>query len=591
MSFLLTILLSVFTLPEVEVTPTTTTNLSSGTVTTEQTTIAQVLATIPGIDVRTRGAYGSQADVSVRGGTFDQVIICLNGIPVTDAQTGHYNLNLPVPLAAIQRVDVEPNTSTINIITINPDTASLTSELTFGMNILGSAQMAGGTKVNNWHFAAAGNYTHSGGYYAPKPSDKEQVALNNSDLNTANIFSSATFQDAHSTLHLQLGAQYKDAGAGMFYGFGSQDQFDATRTGFFSAAYAYRKDRWSLTTYAAYRANFDRYWWHRPAEQYTNQHLSQNASARLAAHYQSSIGKTSFGINLTNENLISTNLGDRNRINLNYFARQTFHINGFSAAIDAAGIYNTSFGHHWTAGLDLKYQIKNQKSQIILFAAANRMLRMPTFTDLYYNAGNQLGSPDLKPEKLINTSLGINYALQIDQHRLAANTTFFYRHGTDIIDWVFVPTDTKRPYHAMNQQKTNTLGLEVSASYRWNEWLRLVQISYAYTNLDLNLQQTQSRYLDYLRHNASLRIEHGIYKGLAASWALSFRDRAGQYNNAQGAVTDFKPVLLLDGSIFYEIQQWRIALSCTNMTNRHYYDYGGVLQPGAWGKITVTYTL
>ena len=107
MSFLLTILLSVFTLPEVEVTPTTTQNLSSGTVTTEQTTIAQVLATIPGIDVRTRGAYGSQADVSVRGGTFDQVIICLNGIPVTDAQTGHYNLNLPVPLAAIQRVDVE----------------------------------------------------------------------------------------------------------------------------------------------------------------------------------------------------------------------------------------------------------------------------------------------------------------------------------------------------------------------------------------------------------------------------------------------------------------------------------------------------
>ena len=219
------------------------------------------------------------------------------------------------------------------------------------------------------------------------------------------------------------------------------------------------------------------------------------------------------------------------------------------------------------------------------------MLRMPTFTDLYYNAGNQLGSPDLKPEKLINTSLGINYALQIDQHRLAANTTFFYSHGTDLIDWVFVPTDIKRPYHAMNQQKTNTLGLEVSASYRWNEWLRLVQISYAYTYLDLNLQQTQSRYLDYLRHNASLRIEHGIYKGLAASWTLSFRDRAGQYNNAQGAVTDFKPVLLLDGSIFYEIQQWRIALSCTNMTNRHYYDYGGVLQPGAWGKITVTYTL
>lgn len=590
MSFLLTILLSVFTLPEVEVTPAAnTTPAIHSNVVTEQTTIAQVLATIPGIDIRTRGANGAQADVSVRGGTFDQVIICLNGIPVTDTQTGHYNLNLPVPLAAIQRIDVEPNTSTINIITISPDSAALTAELAFGMNILGAAQMAGGGKHNNWRLAAAGNYTHAGGYYAPQPSEKEQVALNSSDLNTANIFGSALFNDTHSTLHLQIGAQYKDAGAGMFYGFGSQDQFDATRTGFFSAAYAYQKNRWSITSYAAYRANFDRYWWHRPAEKHTNQHLSQNASARLAAHYTSNIGKTSFGINFQNENLISTNLGDRNRININYFARQTFYYKGFSAAIDAAGIYNTYFGHHWTAGLDLKYQITSGQSQIILSAAANRMVRMPTFTDLYYNAGNQLGSPDLKPEKLVNASLGINYALQVNDHRFSADAAFFYRHGNDIIDWVFVPDDDKRPYHAMNQQKTNTIGLETTLSYRWNEWVRLIQLSYAYTYLDLDLKQTQSRYLDYLRHHLVLRVEHGIYKGLGASWTLSFRDRAGQYNNAEGEVQDFRPIVLLDGAIFYDFAQCRIMASCTNMTNRHYYDYGGILQPGAWFKLSLTY--
>lgn len=586
MSLLLAILLSVFTLPEVEVTPTLIpANPNSGSVTTEQTTIAQVLASIPGIDIRTRGANGSQADVSVRGGTFDQVIICLNGIPVTDSQTGHYNLNLPVPLAAIQRIDVEPNTSTINIITINPDTAKLNTELSYGMNILGSAQIAGGGKYRNWRLAAAGNYIHANGYYAPYPSEKEQVALKNSDLNTANIFSSAMYQDARSTLHLQLGAQYKDAGAGMFYGFGSQDQFDATRTGFFSAAYAYRQDRWSLTSYAAYRANFDRYWWHRSTHDYTNQHLSQNATARLAAHYTSNIGKTSLGVHFRNENLISTNLGGRNRIQIDYFVRQTFRHKGFYASVDAAGVYNTYFGHHWTAGLDLRYTTNG----VTVFAQANRMLRMPTFTDLYYDAGAQLGSPDLKPEKTVNTSLGVNYALQIDRHRFFADATFFYRHGSDIIDWVFVPTDSRRPYHAMNQQKTNTLGVETTLSYRLNEWLRLVQISYAYTYLDLDLKQTQSRYLDYLRHNASLHIEHGIYKGLAASWTLTFRDRAGQYNNAEGQVEDFRPVLLFDGAIFYEIQQWRITASCTNITNRHYYDYGGILQPGAWFKLSLAY--
>ena len=588
MALLLTILLSVFTLPEVEVTPPT--HLSPaviGNVTQEQTSVEQVLAIMPGVDIRTRGANGSQADVSVRGGTFDQVTICLNGIPVTDAQTGHYNLNLPVPLAAIQRVEVEPNTSTINIITLHPDTTTFTSELMYGMNILGAAQLAGGAKYKNWRFVGAANYTHANGYYAPKPSDKEQVALQNSDLNTANIYTSAALNTDHSALLLQLGAQYKNAGAGMFYGFGSQDQFDATRTGFFATSYTYQKNSWSFTANAAYRANFDRYWWHKSQPTYTNQHLSQNASGKLAGHYTSDIGKTTLGIDLRNENIISTGFGNHNRLNINYFARQTFHFNDFRILLHAAGIYNTSFGHHWSANIDLNYTWQG----LTVYATANRAVRMPTFTDLYYNAGNQLGSPDLKPEKLINTSLGANYTLRRDEHHLFANAAFFYRHGNDIIDWVFVPTDAKRPYHAMNQQKTNTFGVEATLSYRWSTWIRLAQISYCYTYLDLDLQQTQSRYLDYLRHQLTLELEHGIYKGLAARWTLSFRDRAGQFNNADGLIQDFQPVLLLDASVFYDMQNWRFAVSCTNITNRHYYDYGGVLQPGAWAKVSVAYHL
>ena len=88
-----------------------------------------------------------------------------------------------------------------------------------------------------------------------------------------------------------------------------------------------------------------------------------------------------------------------------------------------------------------------------------------------------------------------------------------------------------------------------------------------------------------------MQIEHGIYAGLGASWTLTYRDRVGQFNNADGAVTDFRPVLLLDGKIYYDLKRWRFALSYTNMTNRHYYDYGGVLQPGAWAKLGVTYHL
>ena len=277
-----------------------------------------------------------------------------------------------------------------------------------------------------------------------------------------------------------------------------------------------------------------------------------------------------------------------NRYNITYFAQQTFHTHGFSASLAASGIYNSYFGHHWTAGVDLGYSIDGWN----IYANANRSVRMPTFTDLYYNAGNQLGDRNLRPEKAVTASIGAAYQHHWDKAgTLNAQLDGFYRLGQDIIDWVYVASDTKRPYHAANQQRINTLGVEAIITYRWNHWLKLVQLSYGYTYLDLNLKEAQSRYLDYLRHQVAARIEHGIYAGLGASWTLTYRDRAGQYNNAEGTVTDFKPVLLLDGSLFYEFEQWRVAVSCTNMTNRHYYDYGGILQPGAWGKVAVTYTL
>lgn len=163
----------------------------------------------------------------------------------------------------------------------------------------------------------------------------------------------------------------------------------------------------------------------------------------------------------------------------------------------------------------------------------------------------------------------------------------YYRWGRNIIDWVFVPEDTRRPYHATNQQKVNAAGVELSVAYRLNEWLRCLSADYAYTYLDLDLKQTGSRYLDYLSHKLSLHLEHGIHKGFGASWTVRFQKREGQYNDAEGTVRDYKPVWLLDGSVFWENRYLRVSAECTNMTNTRYYDYGGVLQPGAWAKIAI----
>ena len=148
--------------------------------------------------------------------------------------------------------------------------------------------------------------------------------------------------------------------------------------------------------------------------------------------------------------------------------------------------------------------------------------------------------------------------------------------------------DTRRPYHAENQQRVNATGVEVSVAYLLNEWLRCVSVDYGYTYLDLNLKESGSRYLDYLSHKLTIHLEHGIYKGFGAAWTVRFQKREGQYNNADGKVQDYAPIWMLDGSIFWQNSHLRVSADCTNMTNRHYYDYGGILQPGAWAKMTIT---
>ncbi|MBR1878039.1 MAG: TonB-dependent receptor plug domain-containing protein [Paludibacteraceae bacterium] len=600
-------------------------------------TVADILQYLPGIDVRTRGANGAQADISMRGGTFDQVLVMLNGVSLSDFHTGHYALNIPISTELIERIEVLQGTSAslhgafsgaVNIVTKSkvesPTSKDVTLKLTAGMNGLVNPEVAASIQPSKQRsdkllngeqqltFNLSAEYSRADGYYAPSPTEKEATACRNSDFKLANLY----FQTRWRGLDVQAGAQWKDAGLGMGYGFGSQDQFDATRTAFASAGYEHRWGAWRLDAQAAYRANYDRYEWHRGQRLYGNFHFAQTASAAIAAHYASRIGTTSFGVSARNENMHSTNLGDTihpdgqvpnvadfplsevrvldlvrggNRFHANYYAEQTFYYAGLSASIGINGTYNTQFGHHVGGGANIGYAF--QKGGTV-YVNANRSLRMPTFTDLYYNAGNQLGNSNLRPEEAWLLSVGYKGEWRMADGEKSAGTLsvaadWYYRWGRNIIDWVYVAEDAKRPYHAMNQQQVNATGVEVSVAYRLNEWLRCLSVDYAYTYLDLNLKESGSRYLDYLSHKLAIHLEHGIYKGFGASWTVRWQKREGQYNNAEGAVHDYTPVWLLDGSVYWQNRFLRVSADCTNMTNTRYYDYGGILQPGAWAKVTI----
>ena len=586
------------------------------------TTVADILQYLPGLDVRRRGANDAQVDVSMRGGTFDQVLVLINGVPLCDAQTGHYTLNLPVSSLLIERIEVLQGASTlasgtnayagaVNIVTgMNHPTRSPSGDSTSvvhsalklqtGMNGLFNPAATLSAITGEVQIDASADYSYTDGYYAPSPSAREKEALANNSCRLANIYLRTRWR----TLDVQAGAQYKDAGAGLFYG-SSTDQFDATRTVFASARYAHHWGAWSLHTQAVWRFNHDHYEWHHGSPAGSNTHATHTATASLRAAYASTIGTTSLGLEMRNENIRSTALSDTNRLHLAYFASQTFAYHHLNASLTVCGHYNTFFGHHLSGGANIGYHwptTATRHDEGSIYLNAQRALRLPTFTDLYYDAGNQLGNPDLKPETAWMFSIGGNYR----RGAFGLSADCWYRLSTNTIDWIYVPDDTRRPYHAANEQRIHAAGAEITAAYRSSpvesqtskvdsHWLRGITLTYAYTWLDLDLHASQSRYLDYLSHKLVLGIEHALYISrnpersgvVAASWNLRWQKREGDYTSAEGAVCAYQPVLLLDGSLFWQNSRLKISAECTNITNRHYYDYGALLMPGAWAKISI----
>ena len=218
------------------------------------TNIADILAYLPSLDVRSRGASHAQSDISLRGGTADQVLILLNGIPLMDAQTGHYAMNIPVTPALIERIEILQNASStisgaltgaINIITRDPQADSYQLQLSAGTNSDVTPSFIGSWKRNDARINTAVEYARSNGYYAPQPNTKESEAIQNTDYQLANIY----FQTRWQGLDVQAGAQFKNAGLGTGYGYASTDQFDATRTAFVSARYTHPiTDAWMISS-------------------------------------------------------------------------------------------------------------------------------------------------------------------------------------------------------------------------------------------------------------------------------------------------------------------------------------------------------
>ena len=190
-------------------------------------TLEAALRLAPSVDVRERGGKGTQADIFIRGGSFDQTMVLLNGIDFTDARTGHQSHALPVDLdciSAVELIDGVPGVGAyagaVNIRTAPLRPTYLRLEASGGQYGYGYGNLSGAVSAGRFSVLGAASYRRSDGY------------RHNTDFSNYNAFVRATYDGGRAGFFdLQAGWQDRDFGSNGFYAAYNPDQWEKTRHG------------------------------------------------------------------------------------------------------------------------------------------------------------------------------------------------------------------------------------------------------------------------------------------------------------------------------------------------------------------------
>lgn len=548
--------------------------------------VNELLAYAAATDVRQRGPWGTQADVNIDGSTFDEVLVLVNGIKLSDPQTGHHKMNLPIPLGAIERIEilrgpasrfygVNALAGAINIVTriathnaVSVDAyagSSFEQDTSNGKTYAGYGIDASGTLAahNQAHTFSISRQQGNGYRY-------------NTDYDNYRLYYGNTIKLNDKNSLRTLGAYTNNKfGASLFYA--APNDVEATetvQTALAGLSWIYQPNtRLRITPMLSYRYNKDDYIYIRQKpDVYHNIHETNVATAGIDASYRAGLGTVGLGVEWRSEQINSNSLGKRQRDNFGVYAGYEYR---FSTRFSAnAGVYlnhNSDFGTQLLPGVEAGYDLSNH---LRLMANAGTGERQPTYTDLYYKGPANIGNDTLQAEQ----ALYYEGTLQYHNSYGSLSASYGYRHVTNFIDWVRI--SEKDPWQPQNYAFVNTQILSLRGSYDLARSMRLPQrmalrLNLAYTHLEPTLMSSESlqtKYaIDALHNKVVLSLTSLFWNALELNVGARYQQRfnANEY-------------WLLDARIAYHLHAIEVYADGNNLLNTSYYESGLTPLPGRW---------
>ena len=521
-----------------------------------------------------------QADLYIRGGTFDQTLLLIDGFKVEDAQTGHHTMNMAIPMDVVERIEIIKGAASriygqnafngaINIVTKNVTGDQRSRKIEAGSFEQRNASLTIEQEYENSSFI-----TH----YSRQSSDGYRY---NTDFYNNNNFIKGTFEIKDLPVNMIVSFNERKFGANGFYASPEAiDQYEETQASLFGLSTKLTNGSLVIRPKIYWKRNQDMYVYlrHDPSV-YRNLHITNKIGAELNMSSNSKLGITGFGIDLAWVSLASNNLGDRSRTMINMFLEHQFKF--LKEKLDITpGLalnylsdfkfndnYKDNFFRNFLAfpGIDIGYRINDN---LRLYTNIGYTYRVPTYTDLYYSSPTTIGNEELIPEKALSEELGIRYS----KNKINFSIILFNRKAKDLIDYVkAIESD---PWQSTNIRELNTYGLETNIAVKlYDKKNKFHHLNFGYTYLDDDLEPSEiqfSRYaINSLKHHITSSINFTITKNWSSSMVYKYADRTEGDNYT---VVDLKNMFV--------IKNFNLSFMVNNIFDTQYSETNLVPMPG-----------
>jgi len=516
-----------------------------------------------------------QADLAIRGTTFEQSLVLINGLRVDDPETGHLNLDIPVPLDAITRVDVLHGSGS---------TFYGSDAIGGAVNLLTEAPGAGLSVVAR---SGAGNYgsleehlraAYSSGPFAEQLTGSRDTSdgfLHDRNYSSNALASESWLKTKPGTTDILLATSDRPYGANQFYG--PYNSWERTKA--WLASIQQQLGKMTAASFG-YLRHTDMFVLLQglPAI-YENNHITTSYEGALRRADE--LGKNStlaYGLEESGDSIQSYNFsqGSSGEVRSNAL--------GVHARNQGAGYANLSMSalKRFSLSIGAREEVLSGGTSVFspsaaaaytlsktvrLRGSAGHGFRLPTYTDLYYSDPATVGNPTLKPESSWSYEGGLDW--KPAGGRVTLTAVGFRLNETNAIDYTkTLPLTASEKWQAVNVPTLDISGAEASARVRISatEWIDLSYTAAHSGNLPPNYLSKYA--FNYAAQNAVF------------GWSGQFKQLSAhtQVNVVQKTTQTAYP--LWDLSLARNTGSIRPYLRLLNLSNTGYTEIVGVPMQG-----------